>query len=455
MKDMDFPNLQSAMMNKILAGFRVPRTVLGITDDVNRANAEATDYVFAARTIKPKMKMICTYLNEFLVPRYGSDLYLSFKDPVPENRQLKIEEMKAATGGQPVMSVNEAREEYFGLTGIDKGDAVMTDFSKVPLGEPKPKQINEQSTKKRGPGKVSSKGARISKARNEIAENIANKVKLEIEHINKRANESREKALKNGIHTLSDDDFEPIYKQFISRVDRYEKLLSGKIRDYNDTQKAIVLENLEQAAKDIDPKELYDEEEQVRAFIDLGNPILTELFKEEAAAAAVLIGSDAPLPKEVMDAIKESVKLLAKKYNETTLAALEQKLNEALADGASINELKNTVSDIYEWSNQTRAEMVAKTETFRVANSASKEAWKQAGVVKTIKWYTAADERVCQYCGPMHGKVIAIDEKFFEKGDELIGTEDGKLRLDYSDIEAPPLHVDCRCTIRPEEISLE
>jgi SPP1 gp7 family putative phage head morphogenesis protein len=302
---------------------------------------------------------------------------------------------------------------------------------------------------------VSSKGARISKARNEIAENIANKVKLEIEHINKRANESREKALKNGIHTLSDDDFEPIYKQFISRVDRYEKLLSGKIRDYNDTQKAIVLENLEQAAKDIDPKELYDEEEQVRAFIDLGNPILTELFKEEAAAAAVLIGSDAPLPKEVMDAIKESVKLLAKKYNETTLAALEQKLNEALADGASINELKNTVSDIYEWSNQTRAEMVAKTETFRVANSASKEAWKQAGVVKTIKWYTAADERVCQYCGPMHGKVIAIDEKFFEKGDELIGTEDGKLRLDYSDIEAPPLHVDCRCTIRPEEISLE
>jgi len=52
-KDMDFSNMMTMMRDRILAGFRVPRTALGITDDVNRANAEATDYVFAARTILP------------------------------------------------------------------------------------------------------------------------------------------------------------------------------------------------------------------------------------------------------------------------------------------------------------------------------------------------------------------------------------------------------------------
>ena len=51
---------------------------------------------------------------------------------------------------------------------------------------------------------------------------------------------------------------------------------------------------------------------------------------------------------------------------------------------------------------------------------------------------------------------------FFDKGDTVDGTEmdvEGNpqkvsMSLDYSDIGAPPLHVSCRCYIRPEEIAL-
>jgi HK97 family phage portal protein len=141
-KDMDFANMQSVMRDKILSGFRVPKTILGSSEsETNRATAETSNYVFAARTLKPKLELIVQQLNEFLVPRYGDNLYLDFTDPVPEDRAQRIEEMKAATGLQPVISVNEAREEYFGLDGVDKGDNVMTDFSKIPLGKPKPKEI--------------------------------------------------------------------------------------------------------------------------------------------------------------------------------------------------------------------------------------------------------------------------------------------------------------------------
>ncbi|GIW70333.1 MAG: hypothetical protein KatS3mg101_1080 [Patescibacteria group bacterium] len=77
------------MRDKILAGFRVPKTILGTSEsETNRATAETANYVFAARTIKPKVQMIISYLNEFLVPRYGDNLFIDFVDPVPENREL-------------------------------------------------------------------------------------------------------------------------------------------------------------------------------------------------------------------------------------------------------------------------------------------------------------------------------------------------------------------------------
>ncbi len=113
--------------DRILAMFGVSRTILGTAEsDTNRATAETADYVFSKRVIKPHMKLICSFLNEKLIPRYGDDLYISFIDPVPEDRAARTEEMKTTVGGQPVITVNEAREEYLGLGPVDGGDVLMT-----------------------------------------------------------------------------------------------------------------------------------------------------------------------------------------------------------------------------------------------------------------------------------------------------------------------------------------
>jgi hypothetical protein len=55
----------------------------------------------------------------------------------------------------------------------------------------------------------------------------------------------------------------------------------------------------------------------------------------------------------------------------------------------------------------------------------------------------------------MDGEVIDISDGFFGKGDTVTGREGGKLDLNYEDVDNPPLHVDCRCFIRPEEISVD
>ena len=123
-KDMDFLEQQKFSMSKILSIFRVPKTVIAVSDDVNRANAETAAYAFARWTINPKMRRIVEQLNEFLVPMFGDDLFLDFEDPVPENVEMKIKKYTAGLNDKSGwMTINEVREAE-GMDLIENGDEV-------------------------------------------------------------------------------------------------------------------------------------------------------------------------------------------------------------------------------------------------------------------------------------------------------------------------------------------
>jgi len=459
MKDLDFANLLATMQNKILAGFRVPRTVLGITDDVNRANAETTDYVFIKRTIKPKMQQIVGHLNEKLVPRFGADLYLTFKDPVPENEEMQIKKFQAALGNAPWMSLNEAREAQ-GLDKVTGGESIMAPFGLVPVGSPEPKQMNTPATKVNGK-KTKSRGARIAESRSAIARTLAEFAAKEIE-ANQRAVEA---VVQKGLENMSDTEFEPLHKAFLQRVTPYEKLIAKKLREHNSKEKEIVLENLAKIAKAYagsktkakpSLKDILDEEEMVLSVIDLTTPAIKELFKKEAKAAATLIGTpdlDVVTP-QIDKALDHAIELMAGSYEETTLKVLRDKLEAGILDGLSMDELTDLVSGIYEWKDTAQAETVARTESFRVANSGARTAYEQSGVVKSLKWYTAADELVCEFCGPMHGKIVDIDQNFYNKGETIEGSAGGTMEVTYDDVSGGALHPNCRCQIRPEKIQI-
>lgn len=445
-KEMDFVEMQRMTRDKILAGFRVPKTILGLTEDVNRANAEASNYVFALRVIKPQMERIVGYLNEFLVPRYGDDIFLDFEDPVPENRELELKENEKALAGKPYASVNEIREKE-GLPPISGGDSVMTDFASIPLGKPlEEKKVRPKIKNQMRPSVRFSKNL---KKRKKISESIA-----------KAAKEILTGNIKEVLKVFDEGKWEVAWKGFVVRVTPYEKSLAEAIRKFNKGQKKRVLENLEKETKTKVVKQfenLFDDEEEISILIDGATPILRELLEKEGKEAAKLIGStvfEANLER-VVNGLNKRIGLMAKTYNETTLDLLKEKLKEGLEAGESLPELAERVRQIYEFSDEVRAERVARTEAFAVANSATREAWRQSGVVKTLKWFTALDERVCEFCEPMNGKIIGIEENWFEKGDSLKGRDGGKLEIDYSDIETPPLHCYCRCYIRPEEISIE
>ncbi len=448
-KDMDFSELRRQMRDEILAHFGVPGVVLGLGlgETINRASAETLEYVFSKRTIRPKMRRFIGYLNEFLVPLFGDDLILDFDDPVQENVELTLRSNQVGLGNAPYLSINEVRARE-GLSPIDGGDVVYGSSLQAPVGTvPKKAAPKRQSaTKQLQPSKPRFKknAERRAEFGKELTERIA-------------------KMLEDKKQSLKDSDWSAEWEAFVKRVEPQEKELTKIMAKYAERMgkrlQDALREEMGKGIKAFKPADLVDEETEVADIISLLTPQFEKILEEEGTSAAELIGAAFDATDErVQSALSKATKLLAQKYTKTTIDLVENQLSQGIDAGEGLDELSARLQTVVEFSSKGRAERLAKTESFRVANFATRSAWQQSGVVKSVKWYTAADEMVCPYCSPMNGTVVGIEENFLDKGDDLEGTdEDGNtvsMTADYADIENPPLHPNCRCYIRPEEISI-
>ncbi|NUO43740.1 MAG: phage portal protein [Streptomyces sp.] len=92
MQDMQFAELRSVNREIIREAFGFPKPMLGSTDDVNRANAEAAAYVFARWLIQPRLERTREVLNTRLLPMFGAlgkGLEFDFANPVPEDAETE------------------------------------------------------------------------------------------------------------------------------------------------------------------------------------------------------------------------------------------------------------------------------------------------------------------------------------------------------------------------------
>ncbi|MEA5366091.1 phage portal protein [Amycolatopsis sp., V23-08] len=88
-RDMEFTSLRGVTRDAIMEGFGFPKPMLGITEDVNRANADAGEYVFAKWLTVPRDDRWKDALNTKLLPLFGADvpdkLEFDYDSPVPED----------------------------------------------------------------------------------------------------------------------------------------------------------------------------------------------------------------------------------------------------------------------------------------------------------------------------------------------------------------------------------
>lgn len=465
-KDMDFKNLSENMRDRILAMFGVSRTILGTAEsDTNRATAETADYVFSKRVVKPHMTLICSFLNERLVPRYGDDLYITFIDPVPEDKAFRTTEMQAAVGSQPVLTPNEARDEFMGLGPVDGGDKLYGSTSFKPVGEPADPNGDvdpDAAPKTESPAKMTIKAANGERvafrvARTKLQKRAAMRKEM-AESLKDRIRKAVEEAAKHTSFSTKEKD-EEIWKAISERTSKAEGQIREIIVKLNGEQRKEVLENLPKVAKDIDPTKLFNLDNWISITTDALTPVLEGLFEGEGKAAAAEVGKPELNPLSdtlAKEALHESIAKMSGSYESTVLAQLEKTINDGLAEGLPLPDISKAVGEVYDAADAYGAERIAKTEAFRTSNMALKAAWQQSGVVKTVKWYTSSSDP-CPFCKELDGKVISVDQNFFNQGDSMTvgeGDDAQTMSLDYGDVSSPPIHPNCMCLLRPEDVTI-
>jgi HK97 family phage portal protein len=116
--DLDFINSRKFSRDELLAMWRLSPGMLGMVENVNRANLQAGFYINAIINVVPRISQFVEQLNASLVQVYDPTYELDFENPVPEDVAAKLKEISAANGGW--ITTNEARAAY-GLDPLPGG----------------------------------------------------------------------------------------------------------------------------------------------------------------------------------------------------------------------------------------------------------------------------------------------------------------------------------------------
>lgn len=413
LSEVNLKELRNMTRDDIMFMYRIPKSILGISDDVNRANAEASEYIYYSHTIQPEINFIIDTFEKQLMPmwKYKGEFRLESNNVIPENEELKYKMLQSADW----LTDNEKRE----MSGKEiindpSADMLYKPAGLLPTAQYKPKTKSIIFTKS-------------------IKEEIMPASKITVT-----------KAESN-------------WRQMITINSKYEDNIQKEMKDLFNQQKDEVISNL-MKEKSITKNGIKTKVDKImnrkkweERFAQTMEKNYIGIIREqgERSGALAQIKSFNPNSEKIRRYITSKVAQFATEVNQSTRDELVKLFTESVESGLAIPEIAKEVLNIYEVADKVRAEMIARTETMRAAGFATREAYDQSPNVEAYEWYTATDERTCEFCSEMHGKVIDKGTDFFEKDDILTGINGGILNLNYEDIDHPPLHPQCRCDLLP------
>ena len=401
-KEMEFIAQQSRDRDKILAIYKVPKAVLGIGEGVNVGNVKAFNQVFASRCIEPLAKKIARVFNDQL---FNGIWIFEFVNVLPTDEE-------------------EIRNHYFA-------------------------------------GWIT---------RNEYRQELWYKpIKWGDVFVDGTDAEIVQEAQKESIWiSMKSVDFQTIVKWNIPWSEEWMQkrwvLKQKKNADYEQQLKVWFLKIFEQQKKDILKK--FDQEHKkglkkynyqlllkyYALYHILLRPTVEEIITQEGLRAMSELNVDIefnPNTDKIKKELKQKIQLIAKNVDALTDEKIWKVVEMGLTGNMQPEEIKKELVKVFDELQGRRLETIVRTEAIRFGTYAEQSAREQSGVVKYKQWRTAIDERVCEHCGKMHGKKVALQEDFFKKGAIMTGNNWGKLKLEYENVIGSPLHPNCRCDMIP------
>ena len=450
-KDMDFANMRIANRDDILMALGVPKSVIGVTDDVNRANAEAGIYVFLSETIKPKMEKFVDILNQFLVNEFGDNLFISSIDPTPGDKaSLDDHYVKAHNKW---ITTNEIRIAE-GYDPIDGGDFIYQTISLQPMGEDK-EETGDEKIIKIGKGfsaeKVSIRkkeerlkeiyrkairGRKLLRLQENLINDITIKVATAITKTQKRKTVTKQY------------DKDAIWKTFDNFLKSWEKKWQTMDRKLFKAQKARALKALKKlkinSKVEAEKLGLLNLKKETKLFSKTSKPIITTIVKEAGDLALKQVGKKSikkdfdiedPVTAEWID--KKAMKF-GVEVNETTIQKLKSELSAGVLEGESIPKLAKRVDRLFNMWYKGRDKTIARTEVLSSNNAGTLFGYEQSEVVSKKEWLATRDTKTRDTHIRLDGEKVGTKKKF-SNGLNYPGDPEGD----------PGEIINCRCTIIP------
>lgn len=249
---------------------------------------------------------------------------------------------------------------------------------------------------------------------------------------------------------LSWDEVEKLHEKILRKLSGLEKQkLQNLIRGYRESKNAILARlaqidtehwdraRLERLLEEIDQSLLsldkyYLEMLTGKSDVTILEQILSvsDSWVEQTLGIRV-VGTFAMINRPALAFLQDYELGLIKNVNQELRNQIRNQLTQAFIQGESIPQMVKRLTTGTALQRgvfpkvETRAEVIARTETIRAFNQGALEQYRSYGVRRVV-WLTAHDERTCPVCRPLHKKVFPID------------------RIPFG---GPPAHPRCRCSV--------
>lgn len=394
--EVDFENIKNSSREDIMVMFGISKPMMAIFQDINRASATVSRQLFAETVTEPALMKLKRRLSKKVALWYGDQFRVNATNPIPDDEDVKLQAFDKGVGRW--FTINEARAAY-GLDPISGGDVIEPAVAPQPTG----KRLKSVGTIR---VKVKTRG---------FSYEMKESFRSETEGIQ----------LKN--ETLFLEAANPILK----------------------AQKQTIIAQLQ-------PKKLLDSSfnasDEAGKLAEGVMGVLIGLAEEQGILAANVIGAKFTLTEVMRTYIQDSIKKSCASFTEETQTRIAAAVADGLQNGDSIKAITSRIDDIYADvlgvdNPGYRLERLARTEVIKTSNEITEAAYRQSGVVQKKEWF--ANPGACEFCESLDGSVLGLGASFVPRGTQLEGTDGGSQMNDYEDVNYPPFHPNCRCTLLP------
>jgi len=460
LREMQFTDLAAESRDESFEMMGFNRMRAGYVDGIVRANADAMDYVWAQDTVEPRAELIAATLTHQVAEidypenaRNGVRLEVRPpKDLVPRDREFDLQ--KARTYVEiGVLTRNELREDE-GKEPIEGGDVPLVPVGLAPLGEVA--QGIAAYSQPSAPAPTSSDVPDVA------AETPATDATAE-------APRSRIVRPHTRILLPTSDARSAYWHRALPRLDSLERTFArGLVAVFAKQRERVLSKARAVAQRELDRyagwkrrkvvadirrrgvrapgddllHDAWDVSSENNSLMMGMRPYHANAFNSGARLGAdqVNVSWDVNDPRAAEWLRKHGLEA-ADDINKTTRSKLARVISFGVEGGQTIDEIVQSMGDVYDELDRSRRFMIARTETTTASNHGQLTAWtdpETTGIVDRKQWISSRDDRVRDEHEALDGMIVGVNDEFAPglsaPGDPSAG---------------PAQIVNCRCVMAP------